>query len=202
MDEYRVGTDTATVAHALGEPITPWQGGLVQDLVPRATASPNTYSGIFGLDRFPFHSDLAHWRTPPRYLLLRCITGHAAVPTLLLDAHTIYDAVTLDVLGRAIFRPRRPRDGKLTLLRLYEPTEAGGCFRWDEIFLKPASRIGDIADCRGREELANCKSLSITLARAGDTLLIDNWRMLHARSPIPLGREDRKFQRVYLEGVR
>jgi L-asparagine oxygenase len=202
MDEYRVGTDTDAVANALGEPITSWQGGLVQDLVPRAIATPNTYSGIYGLDRFPFHSDLAHWRTPPRYLLLRCITGHADVPTLLLDAHTLFDAVTLDILERAIFRPRRPRDGKLTLLRLYEPTDVGDCFRWDEIFLKPASRIGDIADCRVREEIAKCKSLTINLSHTGDTLLIDNWRMLHARCRIPPGREDRKLQRVYLEGLR
>jgi alpha-ketoglutarate-dependent taurine dioxygenase len=42
---------------------------------------------------------------------------------------------------------------------------------------------------------------SCALARAGDTLLIDNWRMLHARSSIPLGREDRIIERVYLEGL-
>ncbi|HAH95942.1 MAG TPA: hypothetical protein DCL69_03455, partial [Firmicutes bacterium] len=35
----------------------------------------------------------------------------------------------------------------------------------------------------------------------GDTLVIDNWRMLHARSPVPAGREDRKIQRVYLESL-
>ncbi|TIW05266.1 MAG: TauD/TfdA family dioxygenase, partial [Mesorhizobium sp.] len=34
---------------------------------------------------------------------------------------------------------------------------------------------------------------------AGDTLIIDNWRMLHARSPIITGTEDRAIERIYLE---
>ena len=194
-------TDTITVANHLGNALTSWEGGLVQDLIPRASATPNTYSGIYGLDRFPFHTDLAPWRLPPRYLLLRCVTGHSDVPTLLVDGRTLIEAVTLDILIRAIFKPRRPRDGALALLRLCEPTDDGHRLRWDEAFLKPASKIGDIADLRVREWLAHCEPLSIALARAGDTLLIDNWRMLHARSPVPAGREDRKIERVYLGGL-
>jgi hypothetical protein len=170
-------------------------------LIPRAGATPNTYSGIYGLDRFPFHTDLAHWRRPPRYLLLRCATGYADVPTLLVDGRTIIDAVTLDILARAIFKPRRPRDGALALLRLCEPTDDGHRLRWDDVFLRPASKIGHIADQQVRERLARSEPLSIALARSGDTLLIDNWRMLHARSPILAGREDRKIERVYLEGL-
>jgi L-asparagine oxygenase len=69
------------------------------------------YSGIYGLGCFPFHTDLAHWRVPPHYLLLRCMTGYSDVPTLLVDGQALIDAVTLDVLIRAIFMPRRPRNG-------------------------------------------------------------------------------------------
>jgi len=193
-----VESDTESVAHLLGNPLTPWVGGLVQDLIPRTSSTPNTYSGIYGLDPFPFHTDLAHWRIPPRYLLLRCATGYADVPTLLVDGRTLIEAVTLDLLTRAIFKPRRPRDGALALLRLCQPVDDGHCLRWDEMFIKPASKIGDNADLRVRNWLAQCKPLSIELARAGDMLIIDNWRMLHARSLIPAGRENRKIQRVYL----
>lgn len=201
VHEYYLGVDTVAVANALGQPLTPRTGGLIQDLVPRATSTPNTYSGIYGLDRFPFHTDLAHWRLPPRYLLLRCVTGSADVPTLLLDGQTIFDVVKLDILTRAIFKPRRPREGVVTLLRLCEPIDGGYCFRWDEVFLRPASRIGDIAGRLVREQLLKCEPVSIALARAGDTLLIDNWRVLHARSPIPAELQDRKIQRVYLENL-
>jgi hypothetical protein len=75
IGEYRLRASTVDVANEIGHTITPWEGGLIQELVPRATAPPNTYSGIYGIDRFPFHTDLAHWRLPPRYLLLRCLNG-------------------------------------------------------------------------------------------------------------------------------
>lgn len=199
---YSPGVDALAVANALGQLLEPWEGGTVQDLIPRSTSTPNTYSGSYGLGCFPFHTDLAHWRIPPRYLLLRCVTGYADVPTLLLDGQNIFDAVTLNILARAIFKPRRPRNGTLELLRLYEPTNDGYCFRWDELFLKPASRIGDIASQRVKEQLDKSEPLRISLTQVGDTLLIDNWRMLHARSPIPVERENRRVQRIYLESLK
>jgi L-asparagine oxygenase len=201
VQDHFPGMDMIGVAKALGQPLTPWKGGVVQELIPRTSATPNTYSGIYGLDCFPFHTDLAHWRRRPRYLLLRCVVGYADVRTLLVDGRRLINAVTADLLARAIFKPRRPRDGTLALLRLCEPTDDGHRLRWDEVFLKPASKIGDIANRRVRECLARPEPRSIALVRSGDTLLIDNWRMLHARSPIPAGREDRKIERVYLEDL-
>lgn len=191
--------DTVAVASALGRPMNPLRGGLVQDLIPRASATPNTYSGIYGLDSFPFHTDLAHWRLPPRYILLRCIIGHAKVPTLLLDGLSVIESVTPDILTRAIFRPRRPLDGRLNLLRLCELTEKGYCFRWDEVFLKPASTIGTFAHKCVAEKILKDEHMSIVLKQTGDTLLIDNWRMLHSRPAIPSESQNRRIQRIYLE---
>ncbi len=192
---------TAAIVSELGRPLTPWQGGLLQELVPRDIATPNTYSGMYGLDRFPFHTDLAHWRRPPRYLLLRCLKGYSDVPTLLLDGQAIFETAMLGIFTRAIFKPRRPLGGMYSLLRLCTPIDSGYCFRWDENFLRPASKIGEIARQHITELLPKCDPLSIALVRTGDTLLIDNWRMLHARSLIPTGREDRRIQRVYLEDL-
>ena len=202
VHEYCLGKDTPTVAASLGKPMTPWNGRLVQELVPRATSTPNTYSGLYGLNRFPFHTDLANWRLPPRYLLLRCLRGYADVPTLLLDGQTLAERVTLNILARAVFKPRRPRDGAIVLLRLCEAVDDGYRLRWDPVFLKPASKIGDLADQQVREYLADSEPLSVSLARLGDTLLIDNWRMLHARSPIPAGRNERRIERIYLEELK
>ncbi|WP_292223480.1 TauD/TfdA family dioxygenase [Mesorhizobium sp.] len=120
---HRPNDSIVEMAEDFGKPLEPWEDGLVQTLVPLSEAAPNSYSGIFGLNRFPFHSDLAHWCTPPRYLLLRCVTGYSDIPTLLIDGHDLIDAVTLDILARAIFTPRRPRDGSISLLRLCEPVE-------------------------------------------------------------------------------
>ncbi|UES48781.1 hypothetical protein GFK88_03660 [Roseibium aggregatum] len=201
LSNYRPNDNIVEIAKHFGKPVVPWENGLVQTLVPRINAAPNSYSGIYGLDRFPFHSDLAHWRVPPRYLLLRCITGYADVPTLMIDGNDVIDAVTLDILARAIFKPRRPRNGSVSLLRLCEPVEDIVRIRWDEVFLKPASKIGEVADLRVREWLSTCTPTAVSLAETHDTLLIDNWRMLHARSPILPGRENRTIERVYLEAL-
>ena len=201
LTSHRPNDSVVEIAKHCGKPMAPWGEGLVQTLLPRTEAAPNSYSGIYGHSHFPLHSDLAHWRTPPRYLLVRCVTGYADSPTLLVDGHDLIDAITLDILARAIFKPRRPRDGRVSLLRLCESIEDTVRIRWDEVFLKPASRIGEVADLRIREWLSTCKPTALSLARPHDTLLIDNWRMLHARSPILPGRENRKIQRVYLEDL-
>lgn len=195
------GVDSADVAASLGRPLVPWAGGLVQRLTPRATATPNTYSGVYGLDRFPFHTDLAHWRRPPRYLLLRCLRGYADIPTLLVDCRALVDSGGLDILRRAIVKPRRPQNGSVPLLRLYEQVEYGYRFRWDETFLIPASRVGDLASRHVRTTLESTNPQAVILAQPGDTLIVDNWHMLHARPPILPGREDRALERVYLETI-
>jgi L-asparagine oxygenase len=191
--------DSASVAAEIGKTMTPWEGRPVQRLTPRANGTPNTYSGIFGLDRFPFHTDLAHWRQPPRYLMLRCVIGYPEVPTLLLDGNDLIEKLTLGALCRAVVKPRRPQGGVVPLLCLVEATDAGYRLRWDEVFLQPASKAGEVASRQVKMSLAQIQPLSISLMQSGDTVLIDNWRMLHARSPIPAGCEDRSIERVYLE---
>jgi len=199
LPAYLPETDSVTVATALGLPLVPWEGGLVQQLTPRAIAAPNTYSGIYGLDRFPFHTDLAHWRLPPRYLLLRCRKGYAEIPTLLIDGRVIFDGAALNLMTRAIVKPRRPQNGSISLLRLCEQAGATHRFRWDEVFLVAASRTGEVAIEAVKTFISTAQPLPIALAGAGDTLIIDNWRMLHARSPIVTGTEDRAIERIYLE---
>jgi L-asparagine oxygenase len=116
---------SVSIAVEIGEAITPWAGRLVQQLLPRATDTPNTYSGIYGLGRFPLHTDLAHWQQPPRYLMLRCVRGYANVPTLLLDGEVLVEKITQNILARAIVRPRRPQNGSVPLLRLTRQPPAG-----------------------------------------------------------------------------
>lgn len=193
LPRYAVEAHTARVAAHLGEPIMPWDGATVQHLVPRKTSTPNTYSGIFGLGRFPFHTDLAHWRLPPRYVLLRCVKGYADVPTLLLDGRSIVDAMKPNIMRRAIVRPRRPLSGEIRMVRLLHSETEGVLLRWDEVFLKPASKIGELAFCEIREHLESAAPTLVAMSDAGDTLIIDNWRMLHSRPAIPAGKEDMRM---------
>jgi len=50
-------------------------------------ANPNTLSSRYGLNSFPYHTDVAHWRTPAHIVCLYCVTpGQGQRPTLLIDS--------------------------------------------------------------------------------------------------------------------
>jgi hypothetical protein len=189
------------VANALGKLLKLGNGGPVHRLIPnnRESAAPNTYSGIYGLGQFPFHTDLAHWREPPRYIMLRCVIGFEEVPTFVADGLKLVNIVGPNLLARALVQPRRPINGKLPLLRIYQPKDTASVLRWDEIFFRPVSRMGKSGVTLFREALDTCTPARIVLALPGDTLIIDNWRVLHGRSSIPLGCEARTLERAYLE---
>jgi hypothetical protein len=157
---------------------------------------------MYGLGEFPFHTDLAHLRLPPRYLALRCVVGFAETPTLLLDGAALVHAVGRSLLRRAVVKPRRPQNGRFVLMQLLQQTQAGDMIRWDDVFLQPASRAGELGMSKVKEAISAVPTLSIALSEPGDTLVIDNWRMLHARSPIPPGCERRLIERAYLETIR
>ncbi len=201
IEAFRPYDDSITIAAEFGRAITPWDGRFVQELIPKEAATPNSYSGIYGLGHFPFHTDLAHWPQPPRYLMLRCVNGYAEVPTLLLDGRALVRSASRDLLVRAVVKPRRPQNGAVPLLRLYETTDMGDRLRWDEVFLLPAGKVGQAAMDRVRECLAQIEPQPIPLTEQGDTILIDNWMILHARSTVPHGCENRKIERVYLENL-
>lgn len=161
--------------------------------------TPNTYSGIYGYDNFPFHTDLAHWKLPPRYLLLRCVVGFQDVPTLIVDGKKVIEIAGKLLLSRALVQPRRPIKGRLPLHRLLEDIEGEMLLRWDSVFLKPASKAG----IKGMSSLGNaidkCDNSSFALKDNGDTILIDNWRMLHARSSVGNQHANRQITRIYFE---
>lgn len=185
----------------LGDVLRLGEGPAVHRIVPmaREATTPNTYSGLYGLDAFPFHTDMAHWREPPRYLFLRCVVGFAEVPTLLVDGSRIVDEAGRAVLSRALVQPRRPVRGEMPLLRLYRPGRDFGLLRWDDVFIRPASRAGEFGVERFREALRDVTRTEVPLLEPGDTLVVDNWRMLHARAPVPAGCEGRILERAYLE---
>lgn len=165
----------------------------------KGDSQPSSYSGIYGLERFPFHTDLAHWRGPPRYLILRCVTGFADVPTQLIDGQEIIKIVGNVNLQRALVRPRRPLNGKMPLLRLLQQFDGNQMLRWDEKFLLGASELGLEVMTLVRRAIDQIDQKNITLLDVGDTIIVDNWRMLHARAPIPESCRGRHIVRSYME---
>lgn len=172
---------------------------LIQTLTPRLKKSEldNTYSGNFGIGKFPFHTDLAHWFVPPRYFLLRCIVPAMNVHTNLIDSTILFNDSENVLLSRSHFKPRKKLDRTSNILKLRQER----IFRWDSVFIKPINKNADRLSMIINERINTVECISFSLCKEGDCLLIDNWRMLHSRSSISEESMDRKIERVYFEEI-
>jgi L-asparagine oxygenase len=198
---FHSSDDAATidVARGLGQVVKVDGIVEVQRLTPvdAEHVEKNRYGGIYGTEEFPFHSDLAHWYTPPRFLLLRCLCPTAEVATYVIRSRSVFGVEDVVTLKRALFRPRRRLDGRLTCLRLMQ----GDMYRWDPVFISPVNKLA--ADLRSRvlKRIFQLPKLAHVLSRAGECILLDNWAVLHGRSSVPSTAMHRRVERVYLDNV-
>lgn len=200
--QHKPELETIDAISLLGSVLTLEGFSAVQELRPHARSSvpPNTYSGNFGTGEFPMHTDLAHWSVPPRYLALRCIRGASEVATSVFDGNVMIDDIGPTSLRRTLVQPRRPlRNGK-QLLRLLDYVEGynTGILRWDSIFLHPATADSEKTHSLVATYIRSVAAKEVILLTPGDTLIVDNWRMIHRRSTVPAGAADRHIDRVYL----
>ncbi len=154
---------------------------------------PNTYGGNYGRGVLPLHTDLAHWFRPPRYLVLRCHVPDVNVATLVLGRDEALRGLAPEAVSRAVFKPRRPLNGRLFLLRLLQDE----VFRWDTLFLLPANRHATTVQTHAKSEWVQ-RASSVYLRQPGHTIIIDNWRALHGRGAVPLSTCERVVHRAYL----
>ena len=171
----------------------------VQVLIPRASGqtSASSYGDMYGLGQFPLHTDMAHWYIPPRFFLLRCVRPAAEVKTLVLHSRHLFSDEDEVTLRRALFRPRRRLDGRLTSLRLYD---TGRC-RWDPVFIVPITRTAVELKERVHQRIEEGRAEELSLEDSMDCMIIDNWSVLHGRTSVPLECVHRTIERVYLDSV-
>lgn len=184
-----------------------WPGAGASTIQRLEAREPNNdkgrrYSDIYGRKRFPFHTDLAHWAVPPRYLLLRCVKGAVGVSTGVLNSAHFLNIVGRNGAKRALFRSRNPVSNLSngSVLPLLQEKDGSEIFRWDPQFLTPmngfASELRDKI-LNGESECMRAAEY-FSLQKPNDALVVDNWRFLHCRRPVPDGVE-RVIERVYLE---
>jgi L-asparagine oxygenase len=179
--------------------------GTIQTLQPRE-AQPNKhglYSDIYGLGRFPLQTDLAYFNHPPHYLLLRCLQGTNDVKTKLVKAAILEKLVDEATMRRARVIPRTlPEKMPVCILPIKLP---GACYpgmRWDSSFLMPINESAvQISDAISRLDTCDNHGVDLTLENCGDTLIIDNWKMLHGRSSVSSDSSARTLERIYLSGI-
>lgn len=154
----------------------------------------NQYSGEFGLDAFPLHTDLAHWSQPPNYLMLRCVKGDDRVTTKILPLNMIWDMLEQHGIRKSVVKTR----GKYgCLLPLLFKINSKYSIRWDSYFLEPinesARAIRNLMSTKEVWDLA----VDISLVDFGDTLILNNHLIFHARSNVPFELTEREIQRIY-----
>lgn len=169
----------------------------------RTNARPNTTSSLYGLDTFPPHTDFAHWPVPPRLLLFRSIGKPTSTPTLLIDSHT------LDLnqrLGpdwqRAVWRVTRVARSFLCSAGLQ--TTGGYGLRWDPSVMVPhgdvAAKIAPTLSSLFAESIRTVAA-SVHWTDCQRLLIVDNWRMLHARPAVSPLDEGRALLRIAISEV-
>lgn len=211
LPNWKPDVSTDESAHLLGELVD--VGSLlpgchvpsIQTLRPREVSPDldNQYSGTFGLGPFPLHTDLAHWQIPPRYLVLRCIVGSPSVSTTVLPVGKVAALVGEAILRRAVVRPRRRQQtGGMCLLPVRFSIGGVLGLRWDELFLEPVNGAGsELKSVMASHDWNSSGVISLKLTNPGDTLLLDNWQVLHGRSSVNISEKGRVIERAYLNCV-
>ncbi|WP_417435011.1 hypothetical protein [Idiomarina abyssalis] len=168
----------------------------VQSISPkqRDCSSKNQYSGQFGLNAFPLHTDLAHWSQPPKYLMLRCVKGFEQVSTKVLPLKVVWKLMLQNGLRRAVVKSRGRHSCMLPILFKVDGED---CIRWDSLFLEPTNEssraIKNLMLSSNVWDLAK----DIKLIDYGDTLILNNYLNLHARSIVPFECTERQMERIY-----
>lgn len=172
----------------------------IEVLRPRRkrNSADNTYFARFGYGPYPLHTDHAVEFRSPRYLLLQAIVGCELTFTRVGRFLDLPQEV-VSSMKRCLVRPRRKGGRSNVTLSLASHIGETTQFRWDSVFLEPLS--GNSATLFGEIGLAIAEypTENVVLRKAGDALLIDNWRAFHGRTAVAPAARKRRLARFYLE---
>lgn len=186
------------IGELLGSRVPGRAGAIEEVIVPRSAgqAHQRSLSAMRGFASLPLHVELSHRLRPCRYVLLGCLqAGNRSVPTTLLDRRTLeFTARELTILRGA---PLLVRNGRRSFYSTILPP--------GEEFLRYDPGCMEAVDDRGTEAM-RLMELSLKKCgtarhqwRAGDMLIIDNWRTLHGRASAS-SSTGRRLARILIDG--
>jgi len=178
--------------------LAPLKSPRIDRLVPRSqdAARRNSLSATFGLGAFPLHSDLAHWTTPARFVVLGAASASpSSARTTVLAVPPLSTEAEFNSVAAGIFVISNGSKSFLgSICRK-------GCpfFRFDAACMKalnPASTNAyQIFDHHLRGRPATTVQWCV-----GDILILDNWTALHGRTAIAKSNDDRVLLRLRVGG--
>lgn len=186
------------IAMTLGEPRRLRNSGeIVQKLSPTHaySAHPNSLSARHSFGAFPMHIDTAHWPKPCRYVILGCSNvGNGARKTKLLDFKSLsVSKLEIDLLHSTPFRIVNGRNSFYSSVL----STHRDFIRYDPGCMTPTSSSSNkVLEILSEERWG--KEIKEIEWKAGNVLIIDNWRILHGRSVAPKKDVDRLLHRILI----
>lgn len=156
-------------------------------------AKPGTKSSLRGLGAFPPHTDEASRPIPPRYILMRSLSGQTESATFFLRfrPNQIGKRLISDLAG-GLWAYRGSRVPHIS------PVWVPDRIKWDEDCMRPLDRIAKRAQRHFRTYVESASTLRYMWSDRSSVIVIDNWNTLHGRDPVP-AREHRILERLYVE---
>jgi hypothetical protein len=188
------------LARSFGRPKPSPTGDLVKLLTPRLSTDsrPQTLSAVYGRGEFPLHTDTAFWPVPSRYLIFRAI-GDLRRPTTILGVGELLQGLGIEfqnIAERSIWSVRTPQAAFYCSMTFMVGSDR--CWRFDSRCMFPvnkhAAQVLEIVGSR----MSDIRNVEVNWS-AGIGLVLDNWRVLHGRGPMPVGETSRILERVYVE---
>lgn len=181
--------DLLEFAGMIGIPIPARPGGpLAQTLRPTLPelAPPRSMSASFGTGEFPFHTDGACMRLPPRWTLLRALIAEESMrPTFV---HNVSDLPLsqreLQALRVGVWRVTGGATPFLTSVLTAESKIHAPRLRFDPCCMSPVTPEAQIAQQALEACVARRPPVRVRW-RTGMTIILDNWRALHGRGCAP-----------------
>jgi hypothetical protein len=201
VPNVRAQSTLLEVAYSLGRPVLSPTGELIKNLSPRnteASSSRRTLSAIYGMGKFPLHTDTAFWPVPCRYLVFRA-TGDIRRSTTILTLASLVSRLGPEfqnLAERSVWISRTPQASFYCSMIF----AAGGerCLRFDRNCMHPANnsalRVNEILERSPLDDMECCVNWAEDTA-----LVVDNWKTLHGRGPMPLNEQLRVLERIYVE---
>lgn len=193
-EEPSLVSRTLMFARQLGTPTRGRAQQMVELLRPKTpeTAPPVSLSQKYGLRAFPFHVDTAHWTAPARFLILSCVhPGDVPVPTLLVNRDAVLLAEEEKALAKsAVFLIKNGCKSFYSSIL----SSRHGFIRYDPGCMEPQAQ-GAVEALKFYSHERVRPYIQEVDWNSGETLIIDNWRVLHARAAVGKNSSNRLLLR-------
>jgi alpha-ketoglutarate-dependent taurine dioxygenase len=204
VPDVRTQSRLLEVARSVGRPVLSPTGELIKKLYPHnaeAKSNRRTLSVVYGMDKFPLHTDTAFWPLPCRYIVFRA-TGDIRRGTTILTFATLVSKLGIEfqsLAERSVWVSHTPQASFYCLMIF----SAGGerCWRYDPHCMQPANKSAlQVNEILKSSPLCDMESSFIWAEETA--LVVDNWKTLHGRGPMPANEQLRVLERIYLERQR